>query len=71
MTQALIAFGANMGDVHARLDEAKKRISAGPKIELISMADPIVTAAVSGKDDETDSMIPVISRLNISYCFLD
>ena len=58
MTQALIAFGANMGNVHARLAEAKKRISADAKIKLISMADPIVTAAVSGKDDETGNNEP-------------
>ena len=52
MTQALIAFGANMGDVHARLAEAKKRISDEAKIELIAMAEPLVTAAVSGQRDE-------------------
>ena len=58
MTPALIAFGANVGDVHARLAEAKQRISAEPKIDLVAMADPLVTTAVSGENDVNQSNAP-------------
>ena len=56
MTKALIAFGANLGDVSAHLAEAKERISSDPKIELIATANPLITAAVSGKHEEANSV---------------
>lgn len=51
MTLALIAFGANLGDARARLDEAVGRIGDHPKIEVVAVAEPLVTTAVSGEQD--------------------
>lgn len=48
MTQALIAFGANLGDVQACMDEAVGRIADHAEIEVIAVARPLVTTAVSG-----------------------
>ena len=67
MTQALIAFGANVGDVQARLAEAKERIMDEPQVELMAMAEPLVTAAVSGQRDEIVSNVsdgPLAEYLN-------
>lgn len=56
MTQALIAFGANLGDAQASLSEAASRIADHAEIEVIAVAKPLVTAAVSGEEyDNNDS----------------
>lgn len=49
MTQALIAFGANQGDVQSSFEEARNLIAADASIELIAVAEPLVTTAVSGE----------------------
>lgn len=48
MTRALIAFGANVGDVRASFDRSLQLIQDVPEIDLVSVASPVVTKAVSG-----------------------
>jgi 2-amino-4-hydroxy-6-hydroxymethyldihydropteridine diphosphokinase len=55
MTQALIAFGANLGDAHASLKEAAARIAAHEEVEVVAVASPLVTAAVSGEEATSDA----------------
>lgn len=65
MTQALIAFGANLGDAQASLEEAAGRIADHPEIEVIAVAKPLMTAAVSGDEDlNDDSADPAPDYLN-------
>ena len=65
MTQALIAFGANLGDAQASLKEAASRVADHPEIEVMAVANPMVTAAVSGEeDDNNDSTDPAPDYLN-------
>ena len=52
MTQALIAFGANLGDAQLSLDKAAGRISDHAEIDVVAVASPLVTAAVSGEDED-------------------
>jgi 2-amino-4-hydroxy-6-hydroxymethyldihydropteridine diphosphokinase len=55
MTLALIAFGANLGDVRASFDQSVSRIGANPSITLVEVATPVVTRAVSGKTSSRPS----------------
>ena len=55
MTQALIAFGANLGDAQLSLDEAVSRIAGHAGIEVVAVASPLVTAAVSGEDENVEN----------------
>lgn len=65
MTQALIAFGANLGDAQASLDEAADRIAGHAEIDLVAVASPLVTKAVSGEEgDGQGSSEPVPDYLN-------
>lgn len=54
MTQALIAFGANLGDVQSSLDEAVARIADHTEIEVVAVAKPLVTTAVSGEEGDNE-----------------
>lgn len=54
MTRALIAFGANIGDVHASFRQSVKQLSAVAEVALISAASPVVTTAVTGKQIHDD-----------------
>jgi len=51
MPQALIAFGSNLGNPPANLQEAARRIADHTEIEVLAIANPLVTTAVSGKED--------------------
>lgn len=54
MTRALIAFGANIGDVHASFRQSVQQLSAVAEVALISVASPVVTTAVTGKPIHDD-----------------
>ena len=60
MTQALIAFGANLGDAQASLKEAANRVADHPEIEVVAVAKPLVTVAVSGKDDDNSDRADLV-----------
>jgi len=50
MTQSVIAFGANLGDAQASLEEATQRLADHERIQVVAVAKPVVTAAVTGED---------------------
>ena len=60
MTQALIAFGANLGDAQASLKEAANRVADHPEIEVVAVTKPLVTVAVSGKDDDNSDRADLV-----------
>ncbi len=63
MPKALIAFGANVGDVWQSLRRAKELIAADGQIELIAVAEPLVTAAVSGEVDQANALANYVNTV--------
>lgn len=54
MTRALIAFGANIGDVRSSFGQAMKQIDAVDGVTLVASATPVVTTAVTGGQSSGD-----------------